>query len=69
MIQSRPQFGYVGAILVWVVALLAYIGFNAFNQILAAQTVQSLYGGNPAATEEVAKKWGIPHWTSDLAER
>src|ERR1700689_2629444 len=43
MIQSRPQFGYVGAILVWVVALIAYIGFNSFNQILAAQTVHALY--------------------------
>lgn len=46
MIQSRPQFGYVGALLVWGVALIAYIGFNAFNQILAAQTVLSLYGGD-----------------------
>ncbi len=44
MIQSRPQFGYVGALLVWGVALLAYIGFNAFNQLLAAQTAMSLYG-------------------------
>jgi NCS1 nucleoside transporter family len=44
MIQSRPQFGYVGALLVWGVALIAYIGFNAFNQILAAQTMQNLYG-------------------------
>jgi NCS1 nucleoside transporter family len=46
MIQSRPQFGYLGALLVWGVALVAYIGFNAFNQILAAQTVRSLYGGD-----------------------
>jgi len=46
MIQSRPQFGYVGALLVWGVALIAYIGFNAFNQILAAQTVLSLYSGD-----------------------
>lgn len=44
MIQSRPQFGYVGALLVWGVALIAFIGFNAFNQILAAQTLHSLYG-------------------------
>jgi NCS1 family nucleobase:cation symporter-1 len=44
MIQSRPQFGYVGALLVWAVALIAYIGFNAFNQILAAQTAHTLYG-------------------------
>jgi purine-cytosine permease-like protein len=48
MIQSRPQFGYVGALLVWGVALIAYIGFNVFNQILAAQTVLSLYGGDSA---------------------
>jgi len=45
MIQSRPQFGYVGALLVWCVALIAYIGFNAFNQLLAAQTAVSLHLG------------------------
>jgi len=50
MIQSRPQFGYVGALLVWGVALIAYIGFNAFNQILAAQTLHSLYGAPVAPT-------------------
>jgi NCS1 family nucleobase:cation symporter-1 len=50
MIQSRPQFGYLGAILVWGVALIAYIGFNAFNQILAAQTMHSLYGIEPRPT-------------------
>jgi len=50
MIQSRPQFGYVGALLVWGVALIAYIGFNAFNQILASQTLHSLYGAEPAPT-------------------
>jgi 2-hydroxy-4-carboxymuconate semialdehyde hemiacetal dehydrogenase len=30
--------------------------------------VVTLAGGNPAGTEEVANKFGIPHWTSDLAE-
>jgi NCS1 nucleoside transporter family len=50
MIQSRPQFGYVGALLVWVVALIAFIGFNAFNQILAAQTMRDLYGADPDTT-------------------
>ena len=50
MIQSRPQFGYVGALLVWAVALIAYIGYNAFNQILAAQTIHNLYGGAAAPT-------------------
>jgi purine-cytosine permease-like protein len=44
MIQSRPQFGYRGALLVWVVALVTYVGYNAFNQVLAAQTVVELTG-------------------------
>jgi 2-hydroxy-4-carboxymuconate semialdehyde hemiacetal dehydrogenase len=30
--------------------------------------VISLTGGRPAGTEEVARKWHIPHWTSDLTE-
>ena len=44
MIQSRPQFGYMGALLVWVVALIAYIGYNAFNQVLAEQAIRQLAG-------------------------
>src|SRR5258707_5375702 len=35
MIQSRPQFGYVGALLVWAFAYLQYAGFNIFNTLLA----------------------------------
>ena len=30
--------------------------------------VISLAGGRPASTEDVAKKWKIPHWTTDLRE-
>jgi 2-hydroxy-4-carboxymuconate semialdehyde hemiacetal dehydrogenase len=30
--------------------------------------VISLAGGSPDSTEEVARKWNIPHWTTDLAE-
>ena len=44
MIQSRPQFGYLGALLVWVVALVTYVGYNAFNTLLAGETVQLLTG-------------------------
>lgn len=40
MIQSRPQFGYVGALLVWLFAYLQYAGFNVFNTILAADAIQ-----------------------------
>lgn len=42
MIQSRPQFGYTGALLVWAVAMIAYVGYNAFNQVLAAQALHQL---------------------------
>ncbi|GAC1313496.1 MAG: hypothetical protein NVSMB2_01490 [Chloroflexota bacterium] len=30
--------------------------------------VVSLTGGRPAGTEDVARKWNIPHWTTDLSE-
>jgi purine-cytosine permease-like protein len=42
MIQSRPQFGYTGALLVWGVAMIAYVGYNAFNTVLAAQALHQL---------------------------
>jgi purine-cytosine permease-like protein len=35
MVQSRPQFGYIGALLVWLFAYIQYAGFNVFNTILA----------------------------------
>ncbi|HXY75272.1 MAG TPA: cytosine permease [Steroidobacteraceae bacterium] len=50
MIQSRPQFGYTGALLVWGVALVAYIGYNAFNQVLAAQALHQLHGAISATS-------------------
>jgi nucleobase:cation symporter-1, NCS1 family len=39
MIQSRPQFGYIGALLVWLFAYIQYAGFNVFNTILAGDAV------------------------------
>jgi len=47
MIQSRPQFGYVGALLVWLFAYLQYAGFNIFNTILAGDALHSTVGGPP----------------------
>jgi len=37
-------------------------------QNISGIEVVSLAGGRPAGTEEVAKKWKIPHWTSDFGE-
>src|ERR1700722_4773535 len=42
MIQSRPQFGYVGALLVWGVALITLVGYCAVNQVLGADSVVTL---------------------------
>jgi NCS1 family nucleobase:cation symporter-1 len=39
MIQSRPQFGYVGALLVWLFAYVQYAGFNVFNTILGGDAM------------------------------
>ncbi len=44
MLQSRPQFGYFGALLPQAVAVLLYIGFNVFNTILAGQALHQLLG-------------------------
>jgi len=44
MIQSRPQFGYIGALLVWLFAYLQYAGFNVFNTILAGQSASTTTG-------------------------
>src|SRR6195952_4632195 len=48
MIQSRPQFGYVGALLVWFFAFVQYAGFNVFNTVLAGEaTSQGGHVGSP----------------------
>lgn len=50
LIQSRPQFGYLGALLVFAFALLTYVGFNVFSAVLAAQTLRSTTGLAPPVT-------------------
>src|SRR5215472_27981 len=40
---------------------------DALQKIEGVEVV-SLAGGNPVSTEEVARRFNIPHWTSDLAE-
>jgi nucleobase:cation symporter-1, NCS1 family len=47
MIQSRPQFGYVGALLVWLFAYIQYAGFNVFNTILGGQAMSATVHGSP----------------------
>src|SRR6516164_3496776 len=37
-------------------------------QKISGIEVDSLAGGNAQETADVAKKFGIPHWTEDLAE-
>ena len=46
MIQSRPQFGYVGALLIWLFVYLQYFGFNIFNTILAGQALNTTVHGS-----------------------
>ena len=46
MIQSRPQFGYLGALLVWFFAYVQYAGFNVFNSILGGEAMnRTAHGG------------------------
>ena len=46
MIQSRPQFGYIGALLVWLFAYVQYAGFNVFNTILAGDSMSRTAHGS-----------------------
>jgi NCS1 family nucleobase:cation symporter-1 len=46
MIQSRPQFGYLGALLVWLFAYVQYAGFNVFNSIIGAQAMSTTAHGS-----------------------
>lgn len=48
MIQSRAQFGTRGVILALVAALFTYIGFNVFDQPLATQGFQAVFGHGPS---------------------
>jgi purine-cytosine permease-like protein len=52
MIQSRAQFGYFGALLVVLVAVVMYIGFFASNLVLGGQSINQLASG-------VSVDWGI----------
>src|SRR5690242_21030239 len=45
MIQSRPQFGYDGALLVWLFANVQYAGFNIFNTILGGEAMSTTAHG------------------------
>ena len=54
---------------------IVMVGQGAFGQKhldglknIPGVEVASLVGGNPESTATVAKKYGIPHYTSDLGE-
>lgn len=42
MIQTRPQFGFLGALWPQAIVVFLYVGFNVFNTILAGQALGTL---------------------------
>jgi nucleobase:cation symporter-1, NCS1 family len=48
MIQSRAQFGYYGALLPVVVAVLLFIGFNVFNTIIGGEATAYIVSASPS---------------------
>ncbi len=54
MIQSRPQFGYYGALLPQGIAVFLFIGFNVFNTIIAGQALHYFVPIAPWATVVVS---------------
>ena len=46
LLQSRPQFGYFGALIPQVIGLFLYVGFNVFNTIIAGTALSTVTGMN-----------------------
>ena len=46
LLQSRPQFGYFGALIPQVIGLFLYVGFNVFNTIIAGTALSTVTGLN-----------------------
>jgi NCS1 family nucleobase:cation symporter-1 len=44
MIQSRPQFGYRGALVIWAFVFVSYVGYNVFNNVLAGDMLHNVFG-------------------------
>jgi NCS1 family nucleobase:cation symporter-1 len=42
MIQSRPQFGYLGSLLPWSTVVFLYVGFNVFNTIIGGDSLSAI---------------------------
>lgn len=46
LLQSRPQFGYFGALIPQIIGLFLYVGFNVFNTIIAGTALSTVTGLN-----------------------
>jgi NCS1 nucleoside transporter family len=44
MLQSRPQFGYLGALIPQAIAVFLFVGFNVFNTIIGGTALATLTG-------------------------
>jgi nucleobase:cation symporter-1, NCS1 family len=44
LLQSRPQFGYFGALIPQIIGLFLYVGFNVFNTIIGGQALATVTG-------------------------
>ena len=51
LLQSRPQFGYFGALIPQAIGVFLYVGFNVFNTIIAGLALHTVV---PALSEQVS---------------
>lgn len=51
LIQSRPQFGYFGALIPQAIGVFLYVGFNVFNTIIAGLALHTVL---PALSSQVS---------------
>jgi NCS1 family nucleobase:cation symporter-1 len=48
LIQSRPQFGYYGALIPQAIGVFLYVGFNVFNTIISGLALSTVLPGIPS---------------------
>jgi nucleobase:cation symporter-1, NCS1 family len=76
LVQSRPQFGYLGAaVTVWIFALVNYVTYNVSDAILASASLESVFGLpiwagylviGAASTVIAVFGYRLIHWTNRL---
>ena len=60
LLQSRPQFGYFGALIPQAIGVFLYVGFNVFNTIIAGTALADRDRPRPRSPRSCS--WPARRW-------